>query len=251
MKKRIFAALLILTVLLAAAPAFADDGFLITDIETKENGNVVVRWADSSNNGPYIVAYQYISGDEALSIQLAERDVKGTQYEIIDLAPGEKYLILIFDKNYDYTEKEYSSETQLFGGKGNSTRLTVTLRQKKNGSVSSVDRFSASDIEKTLSGGSDFYGATIKATMPQTSKYVKGVVRAAVKQPDGDMFVFFVRDESISSNVEYFWYDSMPFTGIWQYMKQQNGGEILTGTYTVSFYFNMDYFGYKDFTVVK
>ena len=251
MEKRIVAVLLILTVLLAAAPVLADEGFQITRIETQENGNVLVRWTDPSNNGPYIVAYQYISGGEALSLQVAAQDVVTKQYEIIDLAPGESYLILVIDSNLEYVSEEYSSQTQLFGGRGSTARLTVTLRQKRNNSVSTVDRFSASDIERTLYGGSDYYGATIKATMPQSYRRMEGVVRAAIKQPDGDMFVFMVQDESISSNTEYFWYDSVPFTQIWKYMTQQNDGEILTGVYTVSFYFNMDYFGYSDFVVAE
>lgn len=251
MKKRIVASLLSLIVLLTLSSALADSEFRITSIETKENGNVLVRWADSSNNGPYLIAYQYISGDEALSYQVCEWDIKEKQYEIVELAPGEKYIIYVFDSDYDYASKEYGSETRLIGGRGSTARLTVTLRQKRNGTVSTVDRFSVSDIERTLNGGSDFCGATIKATMPQVTKGINGVVRAAIKQPDGDMFVFFVRSESINSNVEYFWYDSMSFTDIWQYMKQQNDGVILPGTYTVSFYFNTDYFGYKDFVVVK
>ncbi len=251
MKRRIVASLLSLIVLLALTPAFADGEFRITSIEPKENGNVMIRWSDSSNNGPYLVAYQYVSGDDAFSYQVEARDVREKQYEIIDLAPGERYCIYVFNKDYDYAYEEYSSETQQFGGRNSTARLTVTLRQKRNGSVSTVDRFSVSDIERTLSGGGDFCGATIKATMPQVTKGIKGIVRVAIKQPDGDMFVFMVQNESINSNVEYFYYDSVPFTEVWRYLKQLNGDEILAGTYTVSFYFNTDYFGYKDFSVVK
>ena len=251
MKKRIVAVLLSLIMLLTLTPVLADSEFRITSIETKENGNVLIRWADPSNNGPYLIAYQYINGDEALSYQVSARDVKEKQYELIELAPGEKYIIYVFDKDYDYVNEEYSSETQLFGGRGSTARLTVTLRQKRNGSISTVDRFSLSDIERTLSGGSDFCGATIKATMPQVTKGIKGIVRVAIKQPNGDMFVFMLQNESINSNVEYFYYDSVSFTDVWRYMKQLNDGEIFAGTYTVSFYFNTDYFGYRDFIVVK
>ncbi len=251
MKKRIVASLLSLIVLLALTPALADSEFRITSIEPKENGNVLIRWADPSNNGPYLIAYQYIDGDEVFSYQVSARDIKEKQYEIIELAPGERYRIYVFDKDYYSTYEEYSSETQLFGGRGSTARLTVTLRQKRNGSISTVDKFSLSDIERTLSSNSDFCGATIKATMPQVTKGIKGIVRVAIKQPDGNMLVFILQNESINSDVEYFYYDSVSFTDVWRYLKQLNDGEILPGTYTVSFYFNTDYFGYKDFQVVK
>ncbi len=251
MKKRTVAAILLLAVLLAAVPAFADRQFYIAGVETRENGNVLVRWEDPANNGPYLVLYQHMSGDESFSLQLVERGVQQKEIEIIDLAPGEAYRIIVADKDYQTAETEYSSSTQQFGGVGSAARLTVTLRQKKGGSVSTVNRFTVSDIEKTLSNSSDFCGATIKATMPTQLRETKGTVRLAIRQPGGDMFVFMVREEKFLPSYEYIYYDSMPMTQIWRYIKQQNDDSIPAGTYTISFFFNSDYFGYQDFTVVQ
>ena len=251
MKRKTVAAILLFVILLTAVPAFADGQFRIITVETKENGNVLIRWNDPANNGPYLVLYEYMSGDEHFSLQLVERDVQQKEIEITDLVPGEKYCLIVADKNYQTAEKEYSSKTQLFGGKGSTARLTVTLRQKKKGSLSSVDRFRVSDIEKTLSGGNDFCGATIKATMPTLLKETHGTVRVAIKQPNGDMFVFMVREEKLLPSYEYIYYDSMPLTQIWRYIKQQNDDSIPTGTYTISFYYNTDYFGHQDFVVVQ
>ena len=249
MKKQIFAFVLFLVLLLAAFPVSAD-GVSITAIEPRSNGNVLVRWEDPSGNGPYIVAYQHMVGDRLFSIQLVEREVRRTEIEIVDLIPGEKYSIIVLDKSYNMARKETSSETRLFGGSNSSARLTVTLRQKKGGSASTVNQLSVAEIEKTLSGSSDFFGATIKATLPRLSKSYTGTARAAIQQPDGDMFTFMVQEEKMLPSYEYIYYDNMPLTQVWRYIKQQNNDTIPTGTYTISFYLDQEYFGYQDFSMV-
>lgn len=251
MKKRNVAFILLLIVLLASVPAFADEQFRITSIEASDNGDVAVRWDDPANNGPYLVFYQYMKENSAFSFQLVERDVQGKEIIITDLAPGEKYRIIVADQNYQTAEQEYSSTTQQFGGKDSDARLKVTLRRKKDGKTTTVYQFSVSDIEKTLSSSFDFCGATIKATMPFISKRTTGTVRVAISQPDGDMFVFIVRDEELLPSYEYIYYESISMTQIWRYIKQQNDDEIPHGTYTISFYYNMDCFGQDSFTVVK
>lgn len=249
MKKQIFALVLLLVLLLAAFPVSAD-GISITAIEPRSNGNVLVRWEDPAGNSPYIVAYHHMEGDKLFSLQLVERNVQRTEIEIGDLIPGEKYSILVLDKDFNMAQKETSSETRLFGGDNSSTRLTVTLRQKKGGSASTVKQLSVAEIEKTLSGSSDYFGATIKATLPRLSKSYTGIARAAIRQPDGDMFTFLMQEEKMLPSYEYIYYDNMSLTQVWRYIKQQNNDTIPTGTYTISFYLDQEYFGYQDFTMV-
>lgn len=251
MKKKTLAVILFFIILLTAIPAFADGQFRIASVETKENGNVLVRWDDPENNGPYMVLYQYMHGGKRFSMQFVERDIQSKETEIADLAPGEKYYIIVADKNLQTAGKEYGSTTQLFGGPGSTARLTVTLRLKKDGSITSVGRFAVYEIERVLSDNDEFCGVTIKATMPSLLNETSGTARMAIKQPDGDMFVFLVNEEKLLPSYEYIYYDSMSLRQIWQYIKQQNDNAIPTGTYTISFYYNNDYFGYQNFAVVK
>ena len=76
-----------------------------------------------------------------------------------------------------------------------------------------------------------------------------GMSRAAVRIPNGDMFTFIAQQETMDSYSDYMYYESASLTNLWRYLKDQFG-EIPAGTYTLSYYFNTDYFGYKDFKVI-
>ena len=97
MIKKTVAAMLFFAILLAAVPVLADEQFRIASIETKENGNVLVRWEDPSDTGPYYVLLQYMKGSESFSMQLVERNIWSKEIEISNIAPGEKYYILVHD----------------------------------------------------------------------------------------------------------------------------------------------------------
>ena len=248
MKKWGFLALLLIVIAALTVTAMAESGLTITGAQMQENGNVLVKWQDDAKNGPYIVAYQYTDGQEAYSLQVAGRDIKGTSFEITDLAPGEAYLLYVVDQDYNMDDYEFSSSTKLFGGEGSGARLTVTLRKKQGGSVVNVDKFTVSEIESTMNDTKNFCGATIKATLPKLSKSVQGMDRVALKLPNGDMFVFIAQEDKILTTYDYMYFDSVSFNSLWRYI-QSEYENIPAGTYTVSYYFNTDYFGYKTFEV--
>ncbi len=250
--KKWTAAICALLLLLLASSSMAEEALRITSVETLDNGNVLVKWTDPGNNGPYYVGYQYIDGDQAYSFQLEDRDITVKSLEIVTLAPGETYDIYVLDQQYHEAVKRYSSETQLFGGKGSGARLTFTPRQKRGGAVSTIDSFSLSAIKSTLNSKNDFFGATIKATPGSVSRGVKGVTRLAVRQPDGDMFVFVLElDAKILPSYDYIYYDSVSLSFLWNYLENHNDGGLQTGTYDVSLYLNRDTFGWKEFTITK
>lgn len=248
MKKWGFMALLLIVIAALAVTAAAESGLTITSAQMQENGNVLLKWKDDAKNGPYVVAYQYTDGQETYSLQMAARNIEGTSFEITDLAPGESYLLYVADQDYNMDVYEFSSSTRLFGGEGSGARLTVTLRKKQGGSISNVDQFALSEIESTMNDAKNFCGATIKATLPEITKSIYGMDRVALKLPNGDMFVFIAREDKILTTYDYMYFDSVSFNNLWRYIKSVYE-EIPTGTYTVSYYFNTDYFGYKTFQV--
>ena len=246
-------AIMIMALLMTAAAvctALAADGVTITKVETLENGNVKVTWKDDERNGPYSVAYENVEGDNTYTLWIAESDITGTSCEVVDLAPGEDYNLYVIDNDFNYDYYEYQGAAALFGGSKGGTRLTVTLRQRVKGVSSTIDRFSAAAIQKALNGGNDFYGATIRTELPAVNRYMKVVFRMSAKLPTGEVIVFAVNEERISADSDYLYYDTYPFTTLWQII-QYAYEDIPTGEYTLGFYINEDYIGYQTFTVGK
>ncbi len=249
-KAAVLGCLILLLSLLLASSAMAD-GVSITSVARQENGDVLVQWTDSGNNGPYDVCYLYTGDDGDYPLWTAGSDISSKRYAIDELAPGESYLIVVYDKDGNYDFSEYNEPASIFGGSGSRTRLTVTPRQKIGGRASTIDRFSVSDIQKTLKSKSgDYYGATVKATLPEVSKRLDLVIRMAAKMPDGQVLVFSIGNDYLDRNTDYIYYETISFETLWR-IADMAYGEIPTGTYTLSMYLNEDYVGYQTFTVGK
>ncbi len=238
--------------LLVGMTGFAYAGGLeIKSVKAMDNGNVRVEWKDPNGNGPYMITFQYGDGTGDTQMWRSLSDLKGTSGEMIDLAPGEPYTIYVIDKDYHYDSIEYKGKTQRFGGEGSGTRLTMTPRQKSRGRASTIKSYSASAITASLKSDDTFYGATVKATLPNggVRGSIAGTFRMAAKAPDGQVIVFMIQDETIR-NAEYVYYDTYNFNGLWQSLIKVYD-EIPQGKYTMGFYINNDFIGYQDFTIGK
>lgn len=216
--------------------------FKITKVTASSNGNVTVRWSDSTSRAPYKVRYQYyVDSNHSSEKQrkqltwIGDESTKGTSTVLNWLIPGKKYWIIVTDKDdvstwYAYKPSSVSRYPE-FG-----ISVSMSLQKTRGQKVTDLDKFSAKVLEKQDSAIA--YGAYIKLTYSRLAKARKYVCRVSMTTPDGSVYAVHL-DEAFDLPAgrsytywKFFQFDSFFGNVIEQY------GYVPIGKYTWTIYFN-------------
>ena len=123
-----------------------------------------------------------------------------------------------------------------------------TLRTQRKNKGAKVDYFNARDIMNEY--GYHIFGATIKIT-PKIKQEMSINFRMAVKLPSGEPILIHLENGTIvpRRNVEaYYFWQNYNFNYLWSKLMETKG-EIPTGTYTFSLYFDKERLFSENFNV--
>ena len=234
MKRFFWIFLAALLVCLCVAAAAAADGLEITRVNRDPYGDVTVTW--TGGQSPYKLAYYAVDGEDS-TVWTVDSNIRSHSGVIDDLAPNFGFVIGVVDSNGDYDIYELEGNNKRFTDVAG-MRLTFTLRQRVNGRSSTIQQYSAFELENSMTNG-NLYGATIKLSGYKTTQPLPFTFRFAVTLPDGEPLVFHVSRENLprGTNSSFAYWDFFDFGDLWSYILKTKG-EIPAGSYT--FYIYMD-----------
>ncbi len=224
-------------------PSSSSGGMKVEKVVMNTDGSFSITWSggkapydldytwyvnDSHNSGVDVVLWSAAENYYSTSITLKE-----------DLVPGEHYWLRLTDSENNVLWYDYKSERRAFT-QFSGTRMTLSLRTRKNNRSSTVNSFTANDIERGYL--SSLYGATIKMTIGSHVTDYLFTARMAIFLPNGEPILFYVDDVGISRRASWAYWDTMDFKNAWDTIMRVKG-TIPAGRYTFRLYADDRLFG--------
>ncbi|MBR5344568.1 MAG: hypothetical protein IK127_01915 [Clostridia bacterium] len=234
MKRFVWIFLIALLICLCLAITAQADSLEITRVNRDPYGDVTVTW--TGGDSPYMLVFCAVDGEDS-TVWTVDDNIRSHSYVIDNLAPNFGFMIGVIDSNQNYDIYELDGNNKRFTDVSG-IRLTFTLRQRVNGRSSTIQQYSAFELENSMTNG-NLYGATIKLSGYKTTQPLPFTFRMAVTLPDGEPLVFFVERGNLPTgyNGGYVYWDFFDFSDLWSYILQAKD-EIPVGNYI--FYIYMD-----------
>ena len=224
-------------------------GMVFEKISANSDGSVVISW--SGGQAPYKLQYEwFVSDNYNLGTDVtrwnAEENLYNTSVTLkYDLVPGERYWIIVTDANGNSVWEDYHPKKETFT-KISGANMVFSLRTKRNKRSSTVQSFTANEIEREYLSVS--YGATIKMNLGTRKQSLACTARMVLFLPNGEPILFHVEDCDIPGWMtapgwlDYYW-DSL-----WPTIMECKG-TIPAGRYTFRLYLDNGLFGQQDFGI--
>ena len=245
--KKVWIMLALAALLLLAVGAASAGSVSITDCSTDYAGHITLRWQGDS--APYSVRY-CVKGYEDEGLWTQASDLYSPYLTMSDFAPDTTYVFYVVDSNNDYDTVTRTAYRKSFTGVSG-MRLTVTLRQKLNGRASTINSYSARDLQSGLFNSQQNYGATIKFSYDRIGSSQVVFCRMVIVTPNGEPIVFVADNLELSARTggsNYVYFDFFDFDTAWQIINSVYD-TIPTGTYAFRLYMDEGFVGEKTFMV--
>ena len=211
----------------------------------KEDGSVNISWLDSENRAPYKVYCAYFldpnhnaSGE---TFQwLVDSGIYGKSINSkYDFVPGVPYWVIVEDSRGEQAWGVFSEEVQGFTALRN-CRLTLTKRRNLAGRKSTINAYSAADIQANHNGSTNKYGATIKLNYPDLRSNLYYWMRMAVFLPadyNYEPILIYASEQCLYAGKNtYSYWEFFDFDYLWDTVIDRFGF-LPTGNYTFKIYF--------------
>ena len=235
----------------APAPAApAASGLQIERAELNTDGSFTISW--TGGKAPYKLNYTwYVNGNHNrgsdVTLWNAVENYYSTTVDLKeDLVPGEHYWLILSDAEGNQTWYDYATPRRVFT-EFSGTRLTVSLRTRKNNRSSTVTSFSANEMNRNYM--SQLFGATIKMTVGRHASDFLFTARMVLFLPNGEPLLFSVLEDCrIPRSWDNAYWETVDFRDAWVWLVNNKDG-IPAGRYTYRLYVNDCIFGEHTFSI--
>ncbi len=221
-----------------AAPA---NDIAMTSAVLNSDGSVSFSW--SGGKAPYNLYYAWYVNDQHnngsdVNIVQALSALFGNSVTMSDqMVPGERYWVVVQDADGAEMWYDFNPGQRVFTALPG-TRLKLSLRTKRGNRSSTVNGFSANEIEREYLNS--LFGGTVKLVLGSGGVGFHFVARMALMLPNGEPILFHV-EEATSHWQECGW-ETWDFKNAWaRIMNLKN--TIPAGQYTFRMYLNDCLFG--------
>lgn len=162
-------------------------GFKISKVQRGDDGGVTITWKDNNKAGPYTVGFQMLDTGWTEPVYNIEGSIDETSVTTMELVPGAKYLIYVWDSNDNCVTYEYKGEkVQNFDEF--STSLTVNHKKQNSKGYHEIASFKRSEIKKELDSSN--FGLYLQVNHPRLKEFRTYNYILTVESPSGVCQVF-------------------------------------------------------------